>query len=146
MSTKTSEPFAAIKSARAISKGQEDPTFQPVQEFLQRFGYLRAGSYRARQLDDATSQALTRYQQFHRLTATGILDDPTRAQMTTHRCGLPDVAPFGVRFSTRCSWPNPSLTFAFVESHQMQIVWGPPRPDSASPILFIHFVAPSTNW
>jgi hypothetical protein len=113
MSTKTSEPFAAIKSARAISKGQEDPTFQPVQEFLQRFGYLRAGSYRARQLDDATSQALTRYQQFHRLTATGILDDPTRAQMTTHRCGMPDVAPFGVRFSTRCSWPNPSLTFAF---------------------------------
>jgi predicted Zn-dependent protease len=113
MSAKTVEPFAAIKSARAISKGQEDPTFEPVQEFLQRFGYLRAGAFRSRQLDDATSQALTRYQQFHGLPATGILDDATRAQMTTHRCGMPDVAPSGVKFSTRCSWPNPSLTFAF---------------------------------
>ncbi len=113
MPQKTIEPFAAIKSARSISKGQEDPGFKPVQDFLQRFGYLRARTFRANQLDDATAEALTRYQQFHGLAPSGAFDEKTRQQMTTHRCGVPDLAASGLRFSTRCSWPNPSLTFAF---------------------------------
>jgi len=38
------------------------------------------------------------------------------------------------------------LDLALVESHRMQVVWDPPPADSALTILFIHFVAPSTNW
>jgi hypothetical protein len=112
MPEKTIEPFAAIKSARSMSRGQEDPAFKPVQDFLQRFGYLRARTYRENQLDDATAEALARYQQRHGLAPTATFDDQTREQMTTHRCGMPDLDS-GVAFSTRCSWPNPNLTFAF---------------------------------
>ncbi|WP_321474218.1 matrixin family metalloprotease [uncultured Paludibaculum sp.] len=112
MPQKTIEPFPAVKAARAISKGQEDPGFQPVQEYLQRFGYLRANSFQTNRLDDATAEALAQFQQMHGLAKTGAFDEQTRAAMATHRCGMPDLTS-GVAFSIRCSWPNPNLTFAF---------------------------------
>ncbi len=112
MPEKITEPFPAIKSARSMSRGQEDPGFKPVQDFLQRFGYLKADSFRAGQLDDPTAEGLGLYQRRHGLAPTGVFDEQTRAQMAQHRCGMPDLDS-GVAFSTRCSWPNPNLTFAF---------------------------------
>ena len=112
MTNKTAEPFASVRSANLVSRGQEDPGFKPVQDFLQRFGYLKDGSFRASQLDETTSEGLAVFQKRHGLAPTGVFDEPTRAQMTQHRCGMPDLAS-GVAFSTRCSWPNPNLTFAF---------------------------------
>lgn len=112
MAQKTTEPFAAVKAARSLAKGQQDPGFEAVQDFLQRFGYLRANSFQISRLDDVTAEGLTRYQRQHGLPATGSFDDQTREMMTTHRCGMPDLDN-AVAFSTRCSWPNPNLTFAF---------------------------------
>ena len=45
-------------------------------------------------------------------------------------------------------WAIWTLTsdFGFVESHRMQVVWDRPQADSVSPIPFIRFVVPSTNW
>jgi hypothetical protein len=112
MPEKNIEPFAAVKSVPSMSRGQQAPGFKAVQDFLQRFGYLPTGTFRSDTLDDPTAEALALYQQRHGLARTGDFDDQTRAQMTTHRCGMPDLDS-GVAFSTRCSWPNPSLTFAF---------------------------------
>jgi hypothetical protein len=112
MPDKKIEPFAAIKSVPSMSRGHEDPGFKAVQDFLRRFGYLRPGTFRDNALDDVTSEGLVRYQQRHGLAMTGTFDDQTRAQMTTHRCGMPDLVD-GVAFKINCSWPNPSLTFAF---------------------------------
>jgi hypothetical protein len=112
MPQKTTEPFAAIKSARSLSRGQQDPAFKAVQDFLARFGYLRANTFSDAQLDDPTAEALARYQRRHGLAPTGAFDDRTRESMTTHRCGMADLDN-GVAFVTRCSWPNPNLTFAF---------------------------------
>jgi predicted Zn-dependent protease len=109
---KTVEPFAAIRNARSLSSGDEDPSFTNVQEFLQRFGYLRSSTFSESRLDDPTAEALARYQEYHGLPETGAFDDLTRDQMTTHRCGLPDLEN-GVAFSTRCDWPHTNLTFAF---------------------------------
>ncbi len=78
MPEKTNQAFAAIKSAHSMSRGQEDPGFKAVQDFLQRFGYLRADTFRASQLDDATSEALALYQRRNGLTPTGTFDDQTR--------------------------------------------------------------------
>lgn len=112
MPEKTTEPFAAIKSAHSMSRGQQDPGFKAVQDFLQRFGYLRANTFKNNQLDDTTAEGLARYQQRHGLAPTGTFDDQTREKMTTHRCGMADLDA-GVDFVARCSWPNPNLTFAF---------------------------------
>ena len=112
MPDKTVEPFAAISSVRSLSRGEEDPGFKVVQDFLERFGYLRGGTFGESQLDEPTAEALARYQEYNGLPATGRLNAATRELMTTHRCGMPDLDD-GVAFSTRCAWPNPNLTFAF---------------------------------
>lgn len=112
MPQKTIEPFLAIKAASLMSSSQQDPSFKVVQDFLQRFGYLRANTFKSNQLDDATAEGLARFQQRHGLTTTGTFDNQTREMMTTHRCGMADLDS-GVAFVARCSWPNPNLTFAF---------------------------------
>ena len=112
MPEKTVQPFAAIQTAPSLSRGEEDPGFKVVQDFLERFGYLGGNTFSESRLDDPTAEALARYQEYHGLPETGVLDDPTREQMTTHRCGMPDLED-GVAFSTRCAWPHPNLTFAF---------------------------------
>jgi hypothetical protein len=38
------------------------------------------------------------------------------------------------------------LDFTLAGSHRVQLVWEPRQADSASPIPFIRFVGPSTNW
>jgi len=112
MPEKTIEPFAAIRSVPSLSKGEEAPEFQAVQDFLHRFGYMGARTASDNRLDDAAAEALASFQQQHGLPVTGAFDNRTRGEMTKHRCGMPDLAP-GVAFSIRCSWPNPNLTFAF---------------------------------
>ncbi|MEJ7846089.1 MAG: RICIN domain-containing protein [Acidimicrobiales bacterium] len=112
MSKQSIEPFADVKATPLMSTGEKDPGFTGVQDFLQRFGYLEPQMFNDGQIDDATATALTQYQVRHGLAATGAFDEQTKQQMTTHRCGMPDLA-VGVAFSTRCSWPNPTLTFAF---------------------------------
>jgi hypothetical protein len=111
MAQKTIQPFAAIKSAPLMSKGQQDPGFKAVQDFLQRFGYLRAQAFNGNQLDEPTADALARYQKQHGIAQTSRFDDQTRKMMTKHRCGMPDLNS-GLDFVARCSWLNPNLTFA----------------------------------
>ncbi len=83
-----------------------------VQNFLQRFGYLRDGAFEAGTTDDATATALARYQERNGLAVTGVLDDPTRRQISRPRCAVPD--PVGrAGFVARCAWRHPCITFAF---------------------------------
>ena len=117
MATKTILAFPEVSAAPALAKGQADPQFAAVQRFLVRFGYLPPASATAApsaggRLDDATSEALALYQRRHALSITGVFDEATRAQMSKHRCGMPDLVN-GVAFVTRCAWPTPQLTFAF---------------------------------
>ena len=113
MPDKTIEPFAAVKAAPSMSRGQDDPAFKAVQDFLQRFGYVPAGdAFRDNRLDETTAEALALYQQRNGLPPDGSFDEQTREKMATHRCGMPDLDS-GLAFSTRCAWPNPNLTFAF---------------------------------
>src|SRR5262249_15638017 len=112
MQQKRIEPFPEIAAAPTMTGGEADPSLEPVQAFLQRFGYLPPGSFRAGTLDDVTAEALALYQRRSRLPVTGVFDEPTRARMTTPRCGMPD--PVGLTgFAARCSWTRYDLTYAF---------------------------------
>lgn len=111
MPDKTIPPFAAIQATPPLSRGEEDANFKVVQDYLERFGYLRPTAFTVGQVDDPTSEALARFQEFYGLPETGEFDEATRAQMTTHRCGMPDLVD-GVAFSTRCAWDHPNLTVA----------------------------------
>jgi hypothetical protein len=111
MTSKTVKPFAAIRKVEPTKKGEKNEGLNDVQDFLQRFGYLGKG-YNPGELDNQTSEALSKYQKANGRRATGEFNKATRAQMTTHRCGLPDMDS-GIAFATQCAWDKTQLTFAF---------------------------------
>ncbi len=94
-----------------INRGGRGEGVDEVQDFLTRFGYLDPSHPPTDTVDDATVEALTRYQGVHALERTGMLDDATRAQMQESRCGMPDADALG--FSTRCAWDRRTLSYAF---------------------------------
>ena len=86
----------SFPSEVGLAPGASGEGVEELHKYLARFGYLRTedpGAYApirraAREpepapgdFDDATEQALTRYQSFHGLPATGELDEATTAQM-----------------------------------------------------------------
>jgi hypothetical protein len=108
----TREPFPQIARLAPTARGQRQDGLGAVQEFLTRFGYLSRGDYVRDELDGATEKALSTYQERMGQPVTGDFDEATRRQMTTHRCGMPDVRD-GVAFATTCSWDRVQLSYAF---------------------------------
>lgn len=62
--------------------------------------------------DDATEEALRRFQRMTGLQATGTLDEATRDMMAQPRCGNVDVKSF---VTTGGRWPTTDLVYAFQE-------------------------------
>jgi hypothetical protein len=108
---KGQQAFPQIAAVALTRRGQRQAQFHHVQEFLVRFGYLQ-GPFEADVLDDKTSEALRRYQEFHRASETAELDGPTKQLMLMGRCGHADLFG-GVAFSVGCPWSKRTLTFAF---------------------------------
>lgn len=113
MATQSIHPFAEIGALRSTRKGEEQDGLAHVQDFLDRFGYFAdKSSCQTGVLDEPTSEAIEKYQRSQGLEVTGEFDEATRSQMTTTRCGLPDLQS-GVAFATTCSWNQTELTYAF---------------------------------
>ena len=96
-----------IPQKLGLAPGAKGADVTDLQTYLGRFGYLHiedAGAFTAMRdaapspkaaagkFDGATTEALNRYQTFHHLPVTGVLDEATVAQMGQPRCGFPDVA------------------------------------------------------
>lgn len=112
MGVETQNPFESIEEVAPARKGDSSDDLGAVQSFLRRFGYITKDSYRAGKLDESTSDALRKYQRANGRRPLGYFNKATRSQMTTHRCGLPDMAS-GIAFATQCAWDKETLTFAF---------------------------------
>lgn len=61
-------------------------------------------------MDDATVEALKKYQEFHGLNCSGNLNKETIAEMDTKRCGMPDLGEFSVHGN---KWSSTNLTYGF---------------------------------
>ena len=113
----TEELYPAAPYLAAVENtapGERHPGFNKVQTYLERFGYLGPSTSRALGvLDDPTEGALRSFQEFFHLPVTGVFDDATREAMMRPRCGLPDVRPGELAFSTTCAWADRTLTYAF---------------------------------
>ena len=112
MAKKRIKPFSPIASARLAKRGETQEDLKPVQDFLDRFGYVKEKSAcQQGVLDDETAGALGRYQKCHGLPITGEFDKATRKQMTTTRCAFPDMR-WGIEFAKMCFWKKPEVTYA----------------------------------
>ena len=109
---KKKQHYSPILKVKLTRKNATSEGLSHVQEYLVRFGYLKHNSYTGDRLDDATSEALSKFQERFRLERTGLFDENTRNQMGVSRCGLPDMRS-GIEFSTKCCWNRRNLTFAF---------------------------------
>jgi len=104
-----------------IGPDEADPVVYRAQQYLHRFGYLKAG-FTPLLLDAATQSGLRLFQERRRLDATGLLDRETADEMELPRCGLADNLPQllgessdGVDFSGRCSHQGERrLTYTFI--------------------------------
>lgn len=105
--------FPDIGRVAATKRGSKQQGLKSVQEFLDRFGYVRSMSeVEANSLDDPTAMALANYQRFNQLPVTGEFDEVTRDHMQLPRCAHADLRQ-GVSFVTQCAWDKCDLTFAF---------------------------------
>lgn len=113
-----------------------------VQDYLERFGYLgpvadaaeefgaapyplgegedlptraaRVSDVTGGTFDEATAEAVRRFQEFAGLAVTGVVDEPTAAKMNEPRCGNPDAPEGLAEFTTSGrKWPTNNLRYAF---------------------------------
>src|SRR3712207_2926355 len=105
-------PVSNIATLSTAKPGEQKDGLEQVQTFLGRFGYLEENEYEANKLDDNTAAAIEKYQRFNGLPVTGEFNESTREQMTTARCGLPDMRG-GIDFAVTCRWTRWSLRYAF---------------------------------
>jgi peptidoglycan hydrolase-like protein with peptidoglycan-binding domain len=161
-----------------------------VQDYLERFGYLgtsdpehelfgapppplaegdepdeveaRPTPGRKGTFDEATAEALRRFQEFAGLEVTGEVDEATAEKMNMARCGVPDPAAALAEFTTSGrKWATNNLRYAFqnftpdipnwavsMAVEQAFALWAAytplrftPVPLSAGPEIIISFVA-----
>jgi peptidoglycan hydrolase-like protein with peptidoglycan-binding domain len=105
--------FPEILDVAPAAPGEANEDLTHVQNFLVRFGYLPEQVFQPGQLDDKTSEALGKFQEFNALPPTGGFDETTKDEMTTPRCAMPDASDGRIAFSTTCKWNKTELTFAF---------------------------------
>jgi peptidoglycan hydrolase-like protein with peptidoglycan-binding domain len=111
-----------------------------VQEYLERFGYLgpvtdtfqafgaapfplaegdefadlveRPTSVNRGTFDDATAEAVRRFQEFANLPVTGVVDAATAEKMNQPRCGIPDAPDLAAFVTTGRKWATNNLRYA----------------------------------
>jgi hypothetical protein len=79
----------------SFQEGDEHESIGKLRTFLERLGYLEPtpvlGISESLTFDAGVRTAVEKYQQFHGLEATGVIDEPTRLMMERPRCGVPDL-------------------------------------------------------
>lgn len=117
-----------------LASGQQGTEVETLQNYLQRFGYLRIDSIKEEftavrafghpptgtygVFDEATVTALKEHQKFFDLPVTGVLDETTVAQMQEPRCGFPDIpssAGIAEYVAQGNRWDKTNLTYGFSE-------------------------------
>jgi hypothetical protein len=123
-----------------LGKDSQGESVAHVQDYLERFGYVgnvteklqafggaplplaegddlaeltgRPAKVTKGKFDDATAEAVRRFQEFAGLPVTGVVDAPTAARMNEPRCGNPD-APHAEFTTSGRKWATNNLRYAF---------------------------------
>ena len=117
--------------------GSKGVNVERLQEYLERFGYIRSDAHtefgvsaegaaprpaQPGEFDEATEEALKKFQAFHGLEVTGVLDPAIIELMGSRRCGDPDDPRAASQQATGGNyvlqgnkWGQMNLTYGFQE-------------------------------
>ncbi|GAA1136112.1 matrixin family metalloprotease [Ornithinicoccus hortensis] len=115
-----------VPKSTGVKKGDSGADVRRVQHYLTTFGYLESATLDrfgvSHELaspapdegtfDEATEEALTRFQERYGLNPTGKVDKATQDLMKRPRCGFPDTAEFVAQGN---KWNTTALRYGFVE-------------------------------
>jgi len=114
-----------VPQTSSLKQGDKGDDPKRLQDYLTRFGYMESpaneafGLVKARvaapperegNFDKNTEQALSRFQKFYGLKATGKMDKATLDLMSRPRCGFPDTADFVLEGR---KWNKTALTYSY---------------------------------
>jgi peptidoglycan hydrolase-like protein with peptidoglycan-binding domain len=124
-------------SAVDLKVGSKAKSVKPVQAYLEQFGWLESANRpfehdevfmrrtsadhvldgplaaTAGEFDEATIEALKRFQAFAGLEVTGEMDEATRDKMNCKQCGVPHVLGIGEFVTGVGKWDTNNLTYSF---------------------------------
>ena len=116
-----------VPQTSSLKQGDKGDDAKRLQDYLTKFGYLESPATEAFGLvkaavaappeqegnfDKNTEQALSRFQKFNSLKATGKMDKATLDLMSRPRCGFPDTADFVLEGR---KWSKTALTYSYSE-------------------------------
>lgn len=107
------------RSIIGLKKGATGQEVIDIQNYLRQLGYIQDESMvNEGEFDDATLEALEKYQRFYGLPTTGEVDSATFESLRNpHRCGVPDVIPkrlIGRQVGILANpWPKTNLGYFF---------------------------------
>lgn len=101
-----------VPTQAGASLGSTGVNVEAAQNHLEKYGYVKNGVHarfgmtssgaapppaKKGVFDEATEEALRKYQRFHGLEVTGVVDQSVIEEMAKERCGLPDIGSFQQR-------------------------------------------------
>ena len=116
-----------VPQASNLKQGDKGDDVKRLQDYLTKFGFMESPSTEAFGLvkarvgappeqegnfDKNTKQALTSFQRFYGLKATGKMDNATLELMSRPRCGFPDTADFVLEGR---KWNKLAITYSYSE-------------------------------
>jgi peptidoglycan hydrolase-like protein with peptidoglycan-binding domain len=114
-----------VPQTASLKEGDKGDDAKRLQEYLTKFGYMESPATKPFRLvksrvaappkqdgnfDKNTAQALSRFQKFNGLKATGKMNRATLELMSRPRCGFPDTADF---VAEGRKWSKTALTYSY---------------------------------
>jgi matrixin/putative peptidoglycan binding protein len=121
-----------IEDVPTQQQGARSPELIPVQDYLERFGYLARDKFKRGDLDGDTARGLAEFQERLGLKVTRDFDQLTRAAMSLDRCGMPDLVD-GIDATTVCPWADDPLVYV-IHDPRKEVQGGVSGDDAAEAV------------
>ncbi|KAL1567837.1 neutrophil collagenase [Salvia divinorum] len=133
-----SSSFDFIKKLKGCHKGNNTNEIHELKTYLERFGYLKYQNKTHAtddDFDDILESAIKTYQKNYHIKPSGIVDDETISQMTTPRCGVPDIVN-GINYMQPSGDKHSSSSNIHIVSHYSFFPGNPKWPSTKTYLTY----------
>ena len=100
-----------------------DSEVQNAMKYLVCFGYIQDQEETKEKVKEIPTDVLKKFQEFHGIATTGVLDDPTLEVMKLPRCRVKDFQPQTDRTCRHLTMPNAPLAYNRGKWDKTTLTW-----------------------